>query len=162
MTGGYTYDTQITVAGNVASQVTGRWVGGASEFILEAAGQSVTYRAIPPQAWVLKPGSAWVEVTGGLPSGDPVAMLAKPAGLQVISNAADALVVDATYPPSALGLTGTAVVTVRLTLAADGSVTASYTTQMSTGPAISTTVLKPASGLAPVVAPTQSAAATAG
>ncbi len=153
MANGYTYDTTVTVAGKVASHARGRWVGGAGEFVLESGGQSVTYRAIPPRAWVQKSGAAWVEVTSQQPTGNPLDALATPAATQVVSDASGVLVMDATYPASALGLSGTKAVTVRTTLAADGSVTATYTTDTAAGKAASTTILVPASGLKPIVAP---------
>jgi hypothetical protein len=150
---GYTYDTTLTVGTTVVSHATGRWVDGSGEFVITTGGQSVTYRAIPPKAWVRNPGGSWVEVQGSLPSGNPVDALAKPTGTTVVSDAADSLVLDATYPSSALGLAGTDPVTVRTTLAANGVVTATYTVTIASGSAASTTVLTPAMGLAPVATP---------
>ena len=77
--------------------------------MLKTGGKSVTYRAIPPKAWVKKPGAAWVVVSGKLPVVSPLAGLAESTATAVVSDAADQLVLDVTYPPSALGLSGWAV-----------------------------------------------------
>ncbi len=162
MAAGYTFDTSVTVAGKVATHVSGRWVGGGSEFVVESGGQSVTYRTLPPHAWVLKPGSDWVQVDGQLAGGAPLDALTKPQGTTVASDGPDGLVIDAAYPATALGLAGTAPVTVRMTLAKDGSVTATYTTDTTAGKAESTTILKPAAGEAPIVAPSAAPSPTSG
>jgi hypothetical protein len=162
LAGGYTFDTTITVGGKVATHVSGRSVGGASEFVLESGGQSVTYRSVPPQAWVQKSGSGWTLVTSGGPAGDPLGQLAKPQGTSVTSDDPAALVVDATYAPSALGLSGTDPVHVTLTVAADGSITATYTNPSNGGTATSTTVLKPTPGQQPIAAPSTAPSASPG
>jgi hypothetical protein len=150
---GYTFETSVTVGSTVATRATGRSVGGASEFVLESGGQSVTYRSVPPHAWVLKPGSDWVLVADTGSTVDPLGQLAKPRSTTVTSDDPTSLVLEATYPASALGLSGTDTVHVTLAVGADGSITATYSTQVSGGAATSTTVLKPSAGLQPIVAP---------
>jgi hypothetical protein len=150
---GYTYKTSVTLGDKEVSQASGRWVGGAGEFVLETGGQSVTYRAIPPKAWVQKPGSKWVEVQGQLPGGNPSAALANPFSTTIVSDTSSGLVVDGSYPPASLGLKGADPVTVRLTIAGDGTVTAMVKVATTEGDAASTTVFTPGTGLAPVAAP---------
>jgi autotransporter adhesin len=153
MTAGYTFDTTVTVGGKTATHVSGRSVSGGSEFIVESGGQSVTYRTLPPQAWVLKPGADWVQVDGQVSSGAALDALVKPQATKVVSDTTGGLVLDVSYPASALGLSGAAAVTVRMMVAPDGSVTATYSTDTSVGKAESTTILRPVAGLDPVVAP---------
>lgn len=153
MSAGYTYTATVAVGGNPVSTATGRSVGGSSEFVLTTGGTSVTYRAIPPKAWVQQPGKGWVEVSGKVPPGSPLAALTAPTSTSVVSDAPGALVVDAVYPASALGLAGSAPVTVRLTAAADGTLTAAFGTTVGQDPATSTSVFTPGSGLAPIAAP---------
>ena len=153
MGNGYTYTAIITVGSKTISSATGRSVGGAGEFVLKTGGKSVTYRAIPPKAWAKKTGAAWVVVSGKLPVVSPLAGLAKSTGSTVVSDAADQLVLDVTYPPSALGLTGSTAVTVRLSLAASGAITATYETTVGSDAASSTSVFTPAASLKPIVAP---------
>jgi hypothetical protein len=162
LAGGYTFDTTISVAGKVATHVSGRSVGGASEFVLESGGQSVTYRSVPPQAWVQKSGSGWVLVANTSPGADPLGQLTKPQATSVTSNDAATLVVDATYPPAALGLSGSDPVRVTLTVASDRTITATYDTQVTGGTATSTTVLKPAAGQQAIIAPSAAASASPG
>ncbi len=154
LSGGYTYHATVTVGSNTVSTATGRSVGGASEFTLTTNGASVVYRAIPPKGWVQKVANGpWVEVVGRLPPGNPIAALTTPTATSVVSDAPDALVIDATYPASTLGLSGTAPTTVRLSVASDGSITAAYQATVGSDQATSSTVFQPSTGLAPIIAP---------
>ena len=60
----------------------------------------------------------------------------------------------ASYPAAALGLAGSATVPVEMTIAADGTLTASYSAP--TGNATSATTITPDPGQAPIVAPSPS------
>lgn len=153
MAGGYTYTATVTVGADTVSTATGRSVGGASEFVLATGGTSVTYRAVPPRAWVQQPGEAWVEVSGQVPPGSPLEALTASTAITVVSDAPDALVVDAAYPASALGLAGSDAVTVRLSVAPEGTITAAFQTLAGDRAAVSTSVFTPAAGLEPIVAP---------
>ena len=153
MANGYTYTATITVGSATVSTAKGRSVGGSSEFVLTSGGKSVSYRAIPPKAWVQQAGGGWVVVSGKVPTGSPIAGLTSPTTAAVVSDGADGLVVDAAYPPAALGLKGDKPVRVRLTIAGDGSVTATFQTAVGTDPAASTSVFAPAPGLTPITAP---------
>ncbi len=153
MDGGYTYTATVTVGTTAVSTAKGRSVGGKSEFELTANGSSVTYRAIPPKAWVKQAGKAWVAVSGKVPAGSPIAALQSPTSMSVVSDDANGLTVDATFPPAALGLTGTDPTPVRLVVAPDGTVTAMYQTTVGSDAAASTSVFTPKSGLSPIAAP---------
>ncbi len=157
MAGGYTFEATVSVGQQVATRAAGRWVGGASEFTVESNGVTITYRTLPPRSWVLQPGQAWVEVAGTVPSGDPLDTLRTPASVTVTADHGSSANLRATYPGSALGQTGGTAVPVDLALAADGSVTARYSVDTKAGPASSETVLKPGTGLEPVVAPSPGA-----
>lgn len=150
---GYTYAATVTVASKPVSSARGRSVRGASEFTLTSGGKSVTYRAIPPKAWVKQSGGSWVIVTGKVPTGSPLAGLMKPATTTVVDEGTSGLTVDATYPANVLGLAGTKPVRVRLVVATDGTLTATFTTRVGNDTASSTSVFTAASGLDPIVAP---------
>ncbi len=150
---GYTFESKITVGGKVATLAKGRWVGGASEFDVESNGTSIRYRALPPRSWVLEPGSDWVELDAAIGGGDPLDALRRPTAVEVISDVAGRVELRATYPAAALGSSGDASVTVAITLAADGTVSARYTTGSGTGQAASETVLRPAPGQQPIGVP---------
>ncbi len=153
MAGGYTYTATVTVGPSAVSTATGRSVGGSSEFVLATGGTSVTYRAIPPRAWVQQPGAAWVEVSGQVPPGSPLQALTAPTATTVVSDTPAALEVDAAYPASALGLAGSDTVTVRLSVASGGTITAAFQTEAGGQAAVSTSVFTPGAGLEPIVAP---------
>ncbi len=153
MDGGYTYTATVKVGKSTVSTAKGRSVGGSSEFVLSTGGSSVTYRAIPPRAWVEQPGKTWVAVSGNVPAGSPIAGFTNPTGVSFVSDGAKGLAVDATYPPAALGLDGGKPVTVHLVLSPDGTVTMTYETTVGADPAATTSVFTPASGLPPIAAP---------
>jgi hypothetical protein len=150
---GYTFDTTVSVGGQVATHAFGRAAGGASDFVVESNGAKITYRTIPPRSWVKQAGKAWVAVDSGVPDGDPLAALSTPSSLTVTGDDPNALELRADYPPAALGLTGTKPVEVTLTLGSDGSVRATYAVPLGAGSATSATTLTPAPGQEPVVAP---------
>jgi hypothetical protein len=150
---GYTFDTTVSVAGQVATHVFGRAADGASDFVVESNGTRITYRTIPPRSWVKQAGKAWVAVDSGVPDGDPLGALGTPSSVKVTGDDPNALELRADYPAAALGLTGTKPVAVGLTLAPDGSVRATYTVPLGAGSASSVTTLTPAPGQEPIVAP---------
>ena len=133
----------------MATHAKGRTLGDASDFVVDTNGATITYRTIPPRSWVQQPGKAWVAVDSGVPDGDPLDALRGPTS---VADGGDGTI-QATYPPAALGLVGTNQITVILTIAADGSVGASYTVTLAAGPATSVTSLAPAPSQQPIVAP---------
>ena len=157
MATGYTFDSTLTVGGKVATHATGRWAGGSSEVVIESGGISITYRAIPPLAWVLKPGADWVLVDGAIPSGDPLDALSQPTATSASSEDAAGLHLVGTYTAADLGVTGPGSVPVTLLVAPDGSITATYTADATSGSATSVVVLRPAASPEPIVAPSPSA-----
>lgn len=153
MATGYRFDSTVTVGSQVASRAGGRWLNGRSEFVVESGGTALTYRTVPPRAWVFQGGTGWVELADKAPGGDPLEPLRHPTSVAVVADRQDALVLQATYPPKGLGLTGTAAVVVEIDIAPDGTVTATYAMAAATGPATSVTVLSPATGLDPIYVP---------
>lgn len=153
MDGGYTYTATVKVGKSTVSTAKGRSVDGSSEFVLNTGGSSVTYRAIPPKAWVEQAGKVWVAVSGSVPAGSPIAGFRNPAQVTVVSDDASGLTVDASYPPAALGLAGSKPVLVRLVVAPDHTVTMTYTTTVGQDAAATTSVFTPQPGLAPITAP---------
>lgn len=150
---GYRFDSTVTVAGQVATHAGGRWLKGRSELVVDSGGTALTYRSIPPRSWVYQDGTGWVELADKAPSGDPLEPLRHATSVVVVSETADALVVQASYPPATLGATGKAPVVVQISIATDGTSTATYTIDTASGPATSVTVLAPGVGLEPITVP---------
>ena len=142
----------MSLDGDVASRASGRWLNGTGEFAIEAQGGALIYRTVPPRAWVHEEESGWIELDSGSPLGNPIDALLKPTTLATVGGPGDALSLKATYPAAALGLSGDPV-TVDLTLAANGSVTATYRMPTPAGEAVSETHMTPAANLEPVTAP---------
>lgn len=157
MAAGYTFDSTITVTGTVATHATGRWVAGSSEFVIESGGIAITYRTIPPVAWVLKPGTDWVVVAGAVPGGDPLDALSKPVSTAISADGADGLSLVGRYTAADLGLTTSGSVPVSMLIAPDGSVTATYSADTTGGTSTSVVILRPAANPEPIVAPSPAA-----
>lgn len=154
---GYSFTTTVSIAGQVATTASGRWVGGASEFTVTTNGVAITYRTLPPRSWVLQSGAGWVEVNGTVPSGNPLDALKAPSQTTVVAQSTDMLELTASYPAAVLGLAGTNTVPVDLVLAADGSLKASYSTTAGTAtPAKSATTIAPDPSQAPIAVPSAS------
>ena len=137
----------------MATHAQGRSSAGASDFSLESNGAAITYRTVPPTSWVKQPGKAWVVVDNGVPDGDPLEALRGPTSLKVVAEDSDGVRLKATYPASALGLAGADPVGVELSLAIDGTVTATYTVKAGGAQATSRTILRPQPDQDPIVAP---------
>ncbi|MBI3745127.1 MAG: hypothetical protein HY264_01105 [Chloroflexi bacterium] len=150
---GYTFDTLLSVGGKQAARVTGRRLGTASELTIDSGGVVVTYRIIPPQAWLRSASGEWAVASDPGSSADPLAPLLAPLDVTAESGSQGGDQLDATYPAAALGLGGTDPVKVRLDVAADGTVTVRYETQVGTQMGVSQTVLRAAPTQDPIVAP---------
>jgi len=149
----YSFDATVTVGKTVATKATGRWVGGTSEVVVDQGDSTVTYRSIPPDAWIKEPDGTWVALDGDVPGGDPLDALRSPSSVKVTAVDASGVSLAAMYPASALGLAGPKAVKVVLRVGSNGSVTASYSTQTSSGTATSETVMRPVTGASPYPAP---------
>ena len=164
---GYDFDATVTLNGVTATEAKGRWIGGASQFVLTSSGRSVTYRSVPPNAWVQQGDGSWVATQGPLPAGDPLAAFAAPLTVLSVSlpsasapaaspsSTAGPAEADltATYAPSVLGLSGSSPVAVTIHLGGDGSMAVTYATTTSAGPATSTTTFSPTTDTTPILAP---------
>jgi hypothetical protein len=146
---GYSFDTTVTVAGQLAAHLVGRRMGNASEMEMESGGASVTYRMVPPNSWVMKADGDWLEAEGQVPTGDPLAPLLQPLSVEAVPDSNQLRI---TYPASALGLTGNEPMTVLLVPASDGMVTVTWTATSGGRTQSSTTVFRPATG-DPIVPP---------
>jgi hypothetical protein len=151
---GYSFGSTVSVGGQVATQASGRWIGGGSEFTVSTNGVSITYRTLPPRSWVLQTGAGWVEVNGSVPSGDPLDALKAPGQTTIVAQTNDMIELSASYAAAVLGLAGNGQVAVDLLLSADGSLKATYTAP--TGNATSATTIKPDPSQNPIVVPAPS------
>ena len=150
---GYTFETTLTVGGQVAAHVTGRRLGTSSELTIVSGGATVTYRIIPPAAWLQDEAGAWAVATDPGSSADPVAPLLKPVTVKSIPGSAGVDQLEATYPASALGLKGTDPITVKIGVASDGSVTVHFETTVGSQAGVSETVFHAAPTQDPIVPP---------
>jgi hypothetical protein len=143
------FGTTVTVDGATVVTATGRSVGSASTISVTTGDRTVEYIRIPPKAWAREKGGAWVLVVADTAPAAPVDVLGSPASVTGDGSGMGA-VLEATYPASALGLTGDPV-KVTITI---GSTTVrfSYTLTTSGKTTVSTTTLRP-SPADPITAP---------
>jgi len=114
----------------------------------------VTYRSLPPRAWLREGDEGdWVELAGEIPAGAPLDGLRSPTTVTVVASDGDTIDLLATYPSAALGLTGSDPLEVGLTLRGDGSIVARYEAALATGTAIAETTMRPLADASPIPAP---------
>ncbi len=151
---GYSFDTTVSIGGQVATEAKGRWIAGGSEFTVTTNGVAITYRTLAPRSWVLQSGAGWVEVNGNVPSGNPLDALKAPGQATVVAQTGDMLELTASYPAAVLGLAGGNSVAVDLVLPSDGSLKATYAT--TAGNATSSTTITPDPSQDPITVPSPS------
>jgi hypothetical protein len=151
---GYSFDTTVSVGGQVATEAKGRWIGGGSEFTVTTNGVAITYRTLPPRSWVLQSGAGWVEVNGNVPSGNPLDALKAPGQATIVAHTGDMLELTASYQAAVLGLAGSNSVAVDLVLPSDGSLKATYVAAAAN--ATSSTTITPDPSQDPIVVPSPS------
>lgn len=155
---GYTFDTTLRVGNKDAAQVTGRWNAGSSEIAITSGGATVTYRIIPPGAWIQDDAGVWAEAEAPTTTGDPLSILLAPTSVASAAGSGGQLV--ATYPATALGLPGTDPVSVTFSIGADGTITTRYEATTDGGLGVSETTLRPAPAQDPILEPSLSPAAS--
>lgn len=158
--GGYTFETILLVGDQEAARVVGRWYGDASELSISSGGATVTYRVIPPSAWLQEDTGAWVEADAAATTGDPLTPFLSPLGVEASTGSAGVDELVATYPATALGFTGPDPVLVRISIASDGTITTHYEAATDAGLGISDSVLRAAPSQDPIVAPSPLPAAS--
>ena len=144
---GSSFETTVTVDGEVVVTAAGRSAGEASELSVTTGTRTVDYVRVPPGAWAREPGRSWVSVDAGAAPGAPLDTLSTPATLVVSTpdgSPASAVTFTATYLAATMGLTGDPVT---VTITADGgAVTFTYQAEASGRAMTSTTTLRPSAG----------------
>ena len=153
---GYTFDTTLTVADALAARVVGRQAGDASELTIESGGLTVIYQIVPPSAWLQQADGSWVEAESAVPSGDPLSTLLAPLSVEDGSGPVGDDHLRATYAAAALGLTGDDPVTVLISIASNGLISARYETTIDGRQALSMSAFAPAASPEPILAPSLS------
>jgi hypothetical protein len=143
------FGNTVTVDGATVVTATGRSVGSSSMISVTTGKRTVEYIRIPPKAWAREAGGAWVLVVADSAPASPVDVLGAPATVTGDGTGVGA-VLEATYPATALGLTGDPV-KVTITIGST-AVRFSYTVTTSGKTTISTTTLRP-SPADPISAP---------
>jgi len=150
---GYEFDAKAVVNGELATSIRGRLLGGASLLVIESGDGVVEYLTTPDGRWARIPGGVWEELEGSAPVGNPLAVLAAPTTLDLVSVDGGRVVLSAVYPADVLQVSGG---DVAVTLAFDdGSlVEASYNVVADGNTASTSTVFRPLADMTPITAPT--------
>ncbi len=158
--GGYTFETTLTVAGKDAAHVAGRWFGNNSELSITSGGATVTYRILPPTAWIEDDTGVWAEADASSAPTDPLTVLLAPIDVAAGSGSAGVDTLVATYPAKAFGLAGPDALSVTISIAPDGSIGTHYEATSDAGLGTSETTLIPAPSQDPILAPSPLPAAS--
>lgn len=150
--GGYEFTATVTVNGEVASTVTGRWLDEASQVTVQSGDAEVEYLITVAGQWARLPDGEWELLEETAPSGSPLQALAAPAALDRVEPTGGDVVVHAEYPAIQLGLESGSV-DVTLVFSDGFLVEASYETAIGEQAATSVTVFRPLSDLTPITAP---------
>lgn len=130
---GYHFVTTATVDGQELVSAEGDRVDQRTRVSVSSDGATVDY--------VIAPEGAWASVDGGWqqleqpPITDPLAALQAPQSLSVVTVEGDVVTLAATYPPSALSLTGDDPVTVTFVIDGTQLRSMSYVTTTADGDA---------------------------
>jgi len=151
--GGYEFDATVTVNGEEASAVAGRWVDGASELTVTSGDGKVDYLIAGGGQWARLPDGEWEALEGAPTATSPLLALAEPSSFDRTEPAGDAIVVYAIYPAAALGLQGEPI-EVRLIFTEGILVEAGYETLIEENTAVTVTAFRPVGDTTPISAPT--------
>ncbi len=137
--GGYHFVTTATVAGAEILAAEGDRVGDSTRVTVSSNGQTVDYIVAPTGAWA-SIDAGWQELDQP-PITDPIAPLRSPQSIAVESNDGGVVTLVATYPPTALSLTGEEPITVLFTIEGTTLHSIGYAADTAQGPAsVSATV----------------------
>ncbi len=106
MAPGYHYRSTVTVDGVVAVEADGDRVGDGTRLGVTRDGTSVQYVITPEGTWVMADGGEWDQLDTPAATSDPIAALAAPTAVTVLSSSPDVVSMVVTVPTSALGLPG--------------------------------------------------------
>ncbi|MBI5156377.1 MAG: hypothetical protein HZA58_00035 [Acidimicrobiia bacterium] len=150
----YRFTAVVDVGGVVTTQVDGTVYDGSGHYLVTSGGTTVEYIIGPSGQWARQAEGAWTVLSGPAPVADPLTPLAHPTRIEVVSSDAGRVVLDATYPASALGFVGSDEVVVTI-LIADGAL-AELRYQMPIGEDLATvlTTIDITSEVTPITAPT--------
>lgn len=87
LSGGYHFDTRVTVEGAEVLVAAGDRVGDGTRLTIWADGGSVAYVITPAASWVLPEGGEWEELDTPPATTDPIAALRAPSAVAVVPPA---------------------------------------------------------------------------
>ncbi len=104
MAPGYHYHSTVTVDGAVAVEADGDRVGDGTRLAVVRDGASVQYVITPEGTWVMPDGGEWDQLDTPAATSDPIASLAAPNAVSVLSSSPDVVSMVVTVPNAVLGL----------------------------------------------------------
>jgi hypothetical protein len=145
---GYQFSLTVTVAGSVASTISGRHIGSNTALAASTNGATVEQVITTDGAWARASGQDWVPVEISATTADPLTLLATP--LSTIVNPDGSI--DASYAAEGFGLPPGELVA-HLSVSGNRVTQARYETTVAGKPAVVVSDFAPASDLSAIVAP---------
>ena len=109
----YAFASTVVANGSEVTSVEGSLHGDRSSYVIRSGGSTLEYIVSSEGRWVRPPGGDWVTLGEPVPFAQPLAALASPLSLEVLSRSTEVTVLQATYEGATLGFTnGEMVVTI--------------------------------------------------
>ncbi len=153
MSGGYRFDTTVTVGEEVTTTMTGRVIEDASAFTVAAGGAEIDYVITAAGQWV-RENDEWVLLAEAAPLVSPLEPLLEPIASEVVERQGRRTVLELTYPAAALQLPGGGEVTVVAELSETRLVALQFTATVEGEALVTRTEFMPLGDADPITAPT--------
>ena len=149
----YRFTALVTVGGAENTRVEGVVYDGIGQYLVTTAGQTVEYIMGPAGQWARQGSGPWTVLAGPAPVVDPLGSLAHPVAVTVVSTQGATMLIDATYPGSALGFAGAGDVVVQMVIV-DGAIAETrYAVPLSDQEAAVVTTIESDAAMTPVTIP---------
>ncbi len=149
---GYEFTGTATVNDQEASVVSGRWIGGDSQLLIRSGSGEVEYLITAAGQWARLPDGEWEALDGTPPTDNPLAVLAAPDSLEIVSADASTVRLRGVFAAETLGLTGDPI-EVQLVVTNGTLVEASYTVDEDGAIGTSVTTFSKPSDMTPITVP---------
>lgn len=151
--GSYHFATTVTVDGAVAATAEGDHIDDGTRMALTANGATVQYVITADGTWVDQEGQDWQQLDDPPATTDPVAALAAPTSVELVSSDGTTTTLRVSVPSTALGIPGDGDVPVTAVVTSETLVSVAYDSTVGGKPANVTAALGPPADASPVTAP---------
>ena len=151
----YRFTAVVSVGGVVANHVEGAVFDGTGQYLVTSGASTVEYVVGPTGQWARTGEGPWAVLGGPAPVADPLSPLNRATAVTVVSSEGNDAVLDAVYPASELGFSGTTGdITVTITIQDGVLVELRYTAPVGADEALVVTTIDAAPDMTAITTPT--------